>query len=339
MERAIMCPQCNAPLAPERFARSVVCSYCGATVKLDEASISAGIFHKSFRSWNSPESYGFPSWVSIGDRHWALEKCVAQGEISDVYIGQLARWPTELVVVKLLRDRKNLTLFDNEWDALQMLQASEAPGAETFATLIPQPVMRGDIRAGSFIGHRVNIYRWASGFFHTFAEVIQAYPQGIPPRAVIWVWRRILELLSFIHATGMAHGAILPAHLLLQENEHGLRLAGYSTAGRIGQNLLTISENFISIYPPAISSNPRLTTQLDIIMSARCMVAILGGNPANGSMPAAVPTRLAEIVKRVALANLNQTPRHDAWALREELGEIALRVFGQPRFIPISMAS
>lgn len=334
-----MCPQCNAPLAPQRFSRSVVCSYCGATVKLDEDSISAGIFHKAFRAWNSPASYQVQSWISIGERHWALDKCVAQGEIADVYFGQLARWPTELVLVKLLRDRQNLRLFDNEWEALQMLQASEAPGAETFTTLLPQPVMHGDISAGSFIGRRGNIYRWASGFFHTFKEVMQTYPQGIPPQAVIWVWRRILEMLSFIHASGMAHGAVLPAHLILQENEHGVRLAGYSTAGRIGQKLLTISEDFISIYPESIHSNPLLTTHLDIMMSARSMIAILGGNPANGAMPTTVPGRLAEIIKRVALADPDHPSRQDAWALREELGEIAPQVFGPPRFIPIVMPS
>jgi primosomal protein N' len=50
MEHAIMCPQCNAPLAPHKFARSIVCPYCGATVRLDEASVSAAPFHEAFRA-------------------------------------------------------------------------------------------------------------------------------------------------------------------------------------------------------------------------------------------------------------------------------------------------
>ena len=91
-----MCPQCNAPLTPHRFARSIVCSYCGTTVRLDESAVSASIFHEAFRVWNSPMSYQIPSWISIGDSHWALEKLIAQGDISDVYTARLARWPTEL---------------------------------------------------------------------------------------------------------------------------------------------------------------------------------------------------------------------------------------------------
>jgi hypothetical protein len=152
MERALMCPQCNAPLAPHRFAQSVVCSYCGTTVRLDSSSVSAGTFHEAFRVWNSPKSYQIASWISIGENHWELDKCIAKGDISDVYAGQRARWPTELVIVKLLRDRKDIDLFNNEWDALQMLHRSDAPGADAFTALLPQPVMRGDITTGSHAG-------------------------------------------------------------------------------------------------------------------------------------------------------------------------------------------
>ena len=339
MEHAIMCPQCNAPLAPHRFARSVVCSYCGATVQLDESSVSAAIFREAFRVWNSPSSYQFPSWVSIGENHWAIDKCIGQGDISDVYAGQRARWPTELVIVKVLRDRQNTALFDNEWKSLQVLHNSDAPGADTFTTFIPQPIACGDTTSGSHAGKRVNIFRWATGFYHTFDEVLLAYPHGIPPRASIWVWRRILEVLSFLHSSGMVHGAVLPTHLLVQENEHGVRLVGYSAAGRFGEKLQTISPRFESFYPQTTRSLLTLTAQLDITMSARCMVALLGGNPKDGSLPATVPERLAGIVKRIALANPTSSVNADAWAIREELGEIATEIFGSPQFIPIVMPS
>ena len=339
MERAIMCPQCNAPLAPHHFARSIVCSYCGTTVQLDEASVSTSIFHEAFLVWNSPKSYQIPSWISIGESHWALDSCIAHGDIADVYTGQRARWPTELVIVKLLRDLKDTVLFDNEWDALQALHHSNAPGADTFTTLIPQPIIRGNITTGSYAGSRASIFRWASGFHHTFDEVFQAYPQGIPPRASIWIWRRILEVLSFLHNSGMAHGAVLPSHLLVQENEHGVRLVDYSSAGRFGEKLQVISQRSESFYPQLTRSQLTLTAQLDITMSARCVTAILGGNPKTGSLPASVPTRLADIIRRVALTKPMSSTREDAWTIREELGKIANEVFGAPQFVPIVMPS
>jgi hypothetical protein len=339
MEHAIMCPQCNAPLAPHRLARSIVCSYCGATVRLDESSVSAAIFHEAFRVWNSPESYQIPSWVSIGNRHWALDKFIAHGDISDVYTARLARWPTELVTLKLLRDRKDAELFDNEWDALQLLQQSNAPGADFFTTLIPQPIIHGDITSGSFAHQRVSIFRWASGFHHTFDEVTQVYPQGIPPQASIWIWRRILEILSFIHASGMAHGAVLPAHLLIQENEHGVRLVGYGCAGRFGKKLSTISHGNESFYLKPAKSWSTLTAQLDLVMSARCIVSILGGNPATASLPSTVPVQLADIVQRIALSKADGKANEDAWSIREELGGVAREIFGPSKFIPIVMPS
>ncbi len=339
MEHAVMCPQCNAPLTPHRFARSVVCSYCGTTVQLDEASISAARFHESFRAWNSPASYPFSSWISLQDHHWALHTLLAHGDLSDVYAGQRARWPTELVIVKVLRDGQDTALLNNEWEILKTLQASDAPGADTFSSLLPQPVMHGDISDGVYAGARVNILRWASGFLHTFEEVHASYPEGIPARASIWVWRRILEVLSFLHASGIVHGAILPPHMLVQENEHGVRLVDYTVAGPVGQPLRYLSPHFESFYPPSVKTNSHLTAGLDIVMSARCMVALLGGDPGKGSLPSAIPSLLGDTIKRLALADPFNTKIQDAWAVRQELGEIANRVYGPPRFMPIIMPS
>ena len=181
MEHAVMCPQCNAPLAPHRFATSIVCSFCGTTVRLDESSVSASIFHDAFRTWNAPETYQVSSWITIGGRHWALEKMIAQGDISDVYTARLARWPTELVIVKLLRDPQDAGRLDNEWQALQTLHKSGAPGADTFTRLMPQPVVHGDIPAGLFAGRRASIFRWASGFLPHFRGCHPGVPPGNSP--------------------------------------------------------------------------------------------------------------------------------------------------------------
>lgn len=339
MEHAIVCPQCNAPLPPHRFARSVVCSYCGTTVQLDEQSVSAALFHDAYRLWNSPATYQINSWISIGDSHWKIDKFIAHGEISDAYAARRARWPTELVTLKVLHDSQAADLFENEWRVLQLLQSSQAPGADNFSMLIPQPIIHGEISGGAYAGKRASIFHWAGGFRHTFEDVIRVYPKGIPARASIWIWRRILETLSFIHASGMVHGAVLPPHLLIQENEHGVRLVGYSFAGLAGETLRTISTGFESFYPKPAQPWSKLTSKIDLVMSARCIVVILGGDPATASLPATVPTRLASIVQRIALSDIDGTKNEDAWTIREELGEIAQEVFGSPQFNPIVMPS
>lgn len=338
-EQALMCPQCKAPLTPSRFASVTVCSYCGATVQLDDSFVSVERFHKAFLVWNAPQTYQISSWISLGDRHWALGKQIAHGEVSDVFAGQLARWPTELVIIKILRDRKDIESFDNEWDALQTLHQSNAAGADGFTTLIPQTVLHGDISAGLHVGSRVSIFRWISGFQHTFEDVMRAYPQGIPHRASIWVWRRMLEVLSFIHASGMVHGAVLPPHLLVQEHEHGVRLVGYGYAGQIGENLRAVSQTFKAFYPLPARGKLTLTPQLDLIMSARCIAALLGGDPGTDALPDAVPTPLASLVRQVAMSDPTRSLYKNAWDIREEIGGLAKEIYGPPQFVPIEMPS
>ncbi|MBI9049137.1 MAG: serine/threonine protein kinase [Anaerolineaceae bacterium] len=338
MEHAIICPQCNAPITPHRFAKSALCTYCGATVHFDETTRSAEIFHKAFKQWNDPRSHGFSTWISIGNDHWALQQKIAEGDISDVYFGQRARWPSELVIIKILRNPNDKALFENEWQALQTLHHSNAPGAEVFSTFLPQLVQHGSEKNAKQSDQQVSIFRRESGFRHTLAAVIQAYPQGIPPRTSIWLWRRILELLSFIHTSGMVHGAVLPQHILIQDQEHGARLVDFTCTGKAGDKLSSLSSEYKSCYPKWMQSSGKLSTQADLVMSARCIIAALGGNPAKASLPDAVPTLLAEKIQQVALADQKKSSIPNAWAIREELGSIARQVFGPSKFNPIDMS-
>jgi hypothetical protein len=336
MERVLKCPQCNGPLAPSRFARSVACPYCGATVQLDEVSVSAAAYREAFRVWNSPATHGYGAWLSLGDSHWAPGALLAHGEISDVYEAKRARWPSEHVVLKVLRERSDLSAFEHEWEVLQGLQRSTAP-AEALASRVPEPVVRGEIEGGAFAGSRAMIFRWPHGFAHTFEAVGSAYPKGVDPRASIWVWRRILEVLSFVHASGIVHGAVLPRHLLVQRGEHGVRLVGFSCAERVGGKLRAMSKGFETFYPPGLAPTVELTLAVDLVMSARCVAVLLGGEAATGGVPARVPPPLAAVIRRVANVDVVRSPAPDAWALREELGAVASAAFGPPAFCPIAM--
>ncbi len=338
VEQAFICPQCNAPLSPSRFASVTVCAYCGTTVQIaDTAPISAAKFQAAFRVWNAPQTYSLASWISLGNHHWALGPQIGQGEIANVYSGQRARWPTELVIIKILRDPQNSDRLEKEWEAVQNLQRSNAPGADGFTNLIPQPVLHGNISAGIYAGKRASIFRAISGFRHTFADVLQAYPNGIAGRASIWVWRRILEVLAFIHTSGMVHGAVLPSHLLLQDNEHGARLIGFDRCETVGAPLQNISPRYAAYYPK--DRHLKLHPQLDLVMSARCIAALLGGDVATGRLPSDVPNLLAEVIQRVAQAEHPDRPTENAWAIRGEIGQLSRKIYGPPQFVPIKMPS
>jgi hypothetical protein len=335
-ERAFKCPQCNGPLSPGRFARSVVCSYCGATVALDPSAVSAAAFRQAFAAWNAPRTHGITDWMEVGDARWAPGALVARGEISDVFAGQRARWPSERVLIKVLRDGKDRALFDHEWEVLERLHSGSAEGAAAILARIPEPVAHGRVTDGTRAGAEVTVLRWASGFRHTVEDFRRAWPGGIDPQASVWVWRRILEVLAFLHKQGLAHGAVLPVHLLVEDGEHGVRLVGFSAADRAGAPLRTVAASLADFYPAALGGKATVSPAADVAMSARCVAALLGGDPAAGTVPAAVPGPLASLLRHTATAaRAEDVP--GAWALREQLGPLAREVFGPSRFCPLVM--
>src|SRR6185369_4350270 len=106
----------------------------------------------------------------------------------------------------------DLPMLDLEWRALHELRASSAPGAAVLALRVPEPIARGAIDGGTHAGAQAVLHRWVPGFEHTFEAVRAAFPAGVELHAAVWMWRRVLEVLGFLHASGIVHGAVTPQH-------------------------------------------------------------------------------------------------------------------------------
>ena len=133
----------------------------------------------------------------------------------------------------MLRAPGDGDLLAREHEVLTALEASRAQGAPHFTRLLPQRVALGTARLGmrGELGERrVAVHRWRSGFVHTFDDVAREHPTGITAGHAVWIWKRMLELLGWIHASGWVHGAVLPPHLLVHARDHGVTLVGFSRA-------------------------------------------------------------------------------------------------------------
>lgn len=329
-ERVHKCPNCGGVVTASRFARVATCAYCNASVHLDEEVVSAARFRAAHQAWRNPYPPLGAETVVAGDEVWIRLGHVARGEISDVFQVERQRWPRERALLKGLRERGDAPLFEQEWRALTRLGASDGPGLQILRDRLPQPI-RFEPHPSS--GSPRMLLGWSPGFERTFEDVRGAIPAGVEPRAAVWMWRRILEILSAMHRNELVHGAILPQHLLVERGEHGVRLVGFSCANGPDEALLAVCLPYERFYPRAMLDDARLRPEHDVAMSARAIQFVLGADE-DGRLPSGVPEPLAELLESAA----DGRGELEAWALRERVGAVGRQVFGRPTFCPLEIA-
>lgn len=329
----LKCPGCSANLPPISYYQgAVTCEYCGATLM-------------SLGGWplpppapkEPPFAPNLPRAVVQGVPYALLGR-LGRGDGSDVFLARRDSRLAELVVLKVARALADADLVAREYEVVSELHASDAQGSEHFSRLLPQPVAQGPLKDPGGVDRATAVYRWRSGFQHTFVDVLDAYKGGVDPRAAVWMWKRLLELLGFVHGSGYVHGAVLPPHLLVHPRDHGVVLVGWSSAGRFaaGRPLPARSARNQAFYPEALWNGAPCAPVMDLAMSARCMAYVLGGDAATGKVPGSVPAPLAELVRTQSDPDHRQA-LENAWLLKDRLDAAAREAFGPPKYIPFTL--
>lgn len=326
--RTLTCPSCGAPLPPNARRVVVTCAFCHATVSWDRPLVRASAYRASLAAARAEGARGAET-ITVGDRSYRILHPLPQGASSDLLLAERSMRLTERVVMKRLRVEDDADLLRNEWQVCATLRASGVRGAEHFARLLPAPVARGTSVTGSSAPVPTFVYGFASGFVHSLDDLRDAYPSGLEAAHLVWIWKRILELLAFVHAAGFVHGAILPEHLLVHARDHGVRLVGWSCAGPRGSRFAAVQPSRADYYP-VDPERAVLATSVDLAMSARCVRALAG---AGSAQLAETPFgRLLDVV-----ADFAEPARLDAAALLHEVSEAAHATFGPPRYVVLSM--
>jgi hypothetical protein len=325
--RALTCPRCGAPL-PKRAHHVVVpCTFCGASVVADGEVVHAAAFRRAHAALARPDEAG--PRVEVAGFPYRLLGRVAVGESSDVFLAERAHPITERVLLKILRADADADLMEREWEVLTRLLQIPDLGPET-ARRLPALVGRGVV-AGT--DRRALVMLAPSGFVDTFADVRRAFPGGVDGRHAVWMWRRVLEVLTGVHQAGVVHGAVLPQHLVVHARDHGVMLVGWScgVATSSGAPPRVVSTVARECYPAELLAGGGPTRETDVIMSARCVALLLGGTAER--VPPAVPAPLKALVERVAAGETGG----GAWRLRQQLGAAAQEAYGPPQYHPFPM--
>jgi hypothetical protein len=272
--------------------------------------------------------------VTVAGRPYLIEGHIGAGDKTDVYRGLLDDPLTELVVVKLCRDDADAPLLEREAANLRLLMESDAQGAYHFTRLVPQIVASGPAVLPDGDTRQATVYRYKNMFDWTLADVIREYPDGVDPQTMVWMWNRVLMLLEWVHNVGLVHGAIVPQHVLIHPMYHGATFLDWAYAVREGTPL-TVPPSHDAYHPEEIPAGAPATAETDIAMSARCMLAVLGGNPATGDLPASVPQPIADFIRAHARCGKEKkgVVRYaDALELHEAFGKVAEGVYGPRKY-------
>lgn len=319
-------------MPPPPASRTQRCGYCSALL----APGPGGWQPAAAEAREEPLLDPHRDRVWIGGHRYALLGRLAQGESNDVFLARRDGRLTERVIIKVLRTSGDEDLLENERRVLEALEKSRAQGAPYFTALLPQRVEAGMARLGKHGNEgerRASVFRWRSGFVHSMNDVFAAHTSGIIPEAAVWMWKRMLETLGWVHKSGFVHGAILPQHTLVHARDHGVVFVGWSCAVALGKPLPAVNAALREYYPDAVWQGAPATARTDLTMSARVLLKALGGS--TDRAPSRVPAPLARLLESHARGE-PRTP-DDAWSVRDELDGVARQVFGPPKFFPFAM--
>ncbi|GAA0268805.1 lipopolysaccharide kinase InaA family protein [Cryptosporangium japonicum] len=229
------------------------------------------------------------------------------GDLADLFRSGTA-------LLKIARDPADNDLLAAEADALR--RPKDRRYRAYFPSLRETLVVEddGDYRA-------VNVLDRCDGFVD-LATVARAYPDGVDPRDVAWMWRRLLVALGAAHRAGIVHGAVLPEHVLIHPDDHGLVLVDWCYSAVPGAAVPALVERYRDAYPPEVLGKQPAVPATDLYLASGLMLRLMGG-------------RAHAELRRFANGCRLKAPRmrpDDAWHLLGELDELLPALYGPRRF-------
>jgi serine/threonine protein kinase len=260
--------------------------------------------------------------ITTGRRSYVVGARVVAGDIANLYH---VRYDGKDALLKLARNPANNDLIEREAAALRVLAAS---GDRRHRAYVPRLVEHIRYReAGTGVQRVANVIDRLDGFV-SLADVRRAFPDGLDPRDVAWMWRRLLVALGFAHRAGVVHGAVLPDHVLIRPADHGLVLIDWCYATtETGDTVPAMVGRYAQDYPPEIPARRPVTPAADIHMATRCMSTLIDSG---------TPRRMEMFIRGCTLASPAARPK-DAWRLLAELDGMLETLYGPRKFRPFHM--
>ncbi|WP_238018213.1 lipopolysaccharide kinase InaA family protein [Dactylosporangium sp. AC04546] len=222
--------------------------------------------------------------------------------------------------LKLVRDPSCNDLMAREAKALRRLAERGDP---RYLPYVPRLVDSFRHKDGGVV-RRANVIATTADDLHSLSEI----KEPLDPRDAAWMWRRLLVALGMAHRAGVVHGAVLPEHVLIQPEDHGVILVDWCySAAEPGERIAAIVPRHRDHYPPEVLAKETPGPFTDLAMAARLMTDLMGDR---------APQPLRRFADGCRLASPRQRP-DDAWWLLAELDELLHRLYGPRKFRPFTL--
>jgi hypothetical protein len=243
--------------------------------------------------------------------------------VSDqIYPGSVGRWK-ETVVKRPRLPALDLDLMTQEARALKKLEHLNATYKQCVPSLIGFDPSTGTIVTEAFLG-----------FFS--AKDIHSLDPQLDLRTLIWMWKRLLGLLGWVHHLELIHGAILPPHVLFfpdnnmrggrDQRKHSVRLVDWCYSVEINAGKLSAwVPEYTSFYPPEVKAKKYLGPWTDIYMAAKLIVYMSGRSISD------FPNQIRDVLYK-SLSDDYQSRYKKAGDAFESLKSAAEIEFGLPKF-------
>lgn len=156
-------------------------------------------------------------------------------------------------------------------------------------------------------------------------QVLDAYPDGIDPKDVVWMWKRALIPLYLSHQSDLIHGSVIPPHILLDLDEHIAILVDWTASEDVGTKIENFHADYTDYYTfDALLEEP-CNEFTDIYMLTMCIIKLLGGDLKTKTVPDSVPKELRAIIRASMMKDMNLT---DASFIHSQIDKTIVNLWG-----------
>ncbi|HEX5426592.1 MAG TPA: hypothetical protein VFW94_23795 [Candidatus Acidoferrales bacterium] len=284
--------------------------------KLNALKDEADRRHQS-GAWGKREPLAHCATMEIGE--YTVKQTPFRGAMSDLY-----RVDGKPLLVKVARNHDDNDLLRAESTALKLLEAIDGPVRDGVPKLVQTMQLDGMRK------RQANVILAFDGFYT--AEQVRE-KTVVEARTAVWMFKRILSLLTWIHHFKLLHGAILPPHVmfypdndgrrLVDKRKHSMRLIDwcYAVDLRARTRLSAWEEKWKDHYPPEVVAKKSLSPAADIYMAAQLIRFMCG----------TLPAPLEQVIEKCTFPDPEQRYQKAEEAF-EAWTAAAQREFGPPRW-------